>query len=153
MSSRKSKWWEDLINYESLIGQEIISSQDLCEWLITELSKLRYSYIDKKEKSWNAEESQYEEDPKEIDLLQEEILYQIKQNKEQLSFEFIFEELTKLGWAPCLMYDDNGHFAISADGFQTVVDNETDDVSMSVFIEKDNWKNSIREALYYFLDK
>lgn len=147
------KWWEDLINYESLIGQELVTSQDLCECLIIELSKLRYSYIDKRENSWNEETFKYEEDPKEIDLLQEEILCQIKQNKEQLSFEFIFEELTKLGWAPCLMYDDNGHFAVTADGFQTVVDGETADISMAVFIEKDDWKDSIREALYYFLDK
>jgi hypothetical protein len=96
---------------------------------------------------------EYDYDPIEIDQLAEQILKAIKDNKENLTFEFIFEELTKIGWAPCLLYDDNGRFAISGDGFQTVPEDSPADISMMCFVEKDYWKDSIREALYYFLDK
>jgi len=90
--------------------------------------------------------------PKEIDVLSDQILDCIKKWRYALSFEFIIEELTELGWAPCLLYDDDGHFAISGEGMQTVNFNGPADCELSHFIKKDEWQESIREALNYFLD-
>jgi len=92
------------------------------------------------------------EQEKEIDDLEEQILNLINQDKDSLPIDFIIEELTKLGWAPSLLYDDNGHFAVTADGYQTITEG-TSDVTIMCFIPKDYWKDSIREALNYFLDK
>jgi hypothetical protein len=51
-----------------------------------------------------------------------------------------------LGWA----HDDDGHFAITDDGFQTINQGKNDQ-QLIHFIEKDMWKNSLREALDYYL--
>ena len=119
---------------------------------IEKLSNLRYSYIDKVEKSWNPKTEDYDiKYDNEIDDLSNQIIYLIKQHKHLLTFEFIIEQLTKLGGAPCLLYDDNGHFAISSGGLQTI-SSEISDTAFYNFVEKDYWKNNIREALYYFLD-
>ena len=120
---------------------------------ITKISNLRYKYIDEQEKSFDSSLEEYNIDnDKIIDELSNEIFLLIKKHKEVLSFEFIFEELTKLGFGICLLYDDNGHFAISTDGYQTISENVSD-ITMYNFIEKEDWKNNIREALYLFLDK
>jgi hypothetical protein len=56
-----------------------------------------------------------------------------------------------LGDAPNLLYDDNGHWSITSDGFQSVV-TVPSDVETHFFIEKEKWKNTIREALDFYLD-
>ena len=119
---------------------------------ILSLSKIRYEFIDKQNKSWNETTEDYMYNPEEIDELAGKILRNILEYRDKLSFEFIFEELTNIGWAPCLLYDDNGNFAISGDGMQSI-SLEPEDTEMYLFVKKEAWKSSIREALNYYLDK
>ena len=86
-----------------------------------------------------------------VDEITNTILDLIKEHRDLLCLEFILEELTKLGWCPNLIYDDNGHFAISCDSYGQV-NEEVDDMTTTVFASKDHWKPTIREALNYFLD-
>jgi hypothetical protein len=121
--------------------------------IITKLSNLRDSYLKLKEESWNETEQFYIYNPSEINTLGDEILLNLLKYRNDLPFEFIFEELTKLGHAPNLLYNDNGKFAITGNGFQSVVTgDEVEDVEMQFFIEKDYWKKTIREALNHYLD-
>jgi len=119
---------------------------------IERLSNRRYEYIEERENSWEEEAGHYsvEENP-DIDVLATLILEKLKEWRKNLTFEFIFEELTKLGQAPCLLYDDNGHFAISGDGFCSISE-EVQDWAGEVFVKKDQWRKTIREALDYYLD-
>jgi len=119
--------------------------------IVEEISKKRYKLIQEMEASWDEELLEYKIDKNsEIDQLEEYILGHLKNGKYNLPFDFIIEELTKLGWAPCILYDDNGHFAISSDGVQSIsVDKQ--DQELTHFIEKDMWKDSLREALDYYL--
>lgn len=123
------------------------------EITIKNLSDKRQDLFNKYNESYDEEISEHtEEYPKEIDELGDEILGRIKLWKNSLSVEFILEELSKLGYATCLLYDDEGHWAISTDGVQTVVIGDPVDVSMNNFVEKDMWKDTIREAINYYLD-
>lgn len=123
------------------------------KYQIESLSNLRYNYLDEYYTSWNEETNEYGEDePKEIDELSNQILDSIKKWRNELSFEFIIEELTKLGWAPSLLYDDNGHFSIMSDGVQSVAKIDKEDMELIYFVKKDKWKDSIREALNDYLD-
>jgi len=121
--------------------------------LIENLSNERYEYIKVWQESWNEEAGHYtsEENPK-IDELSDQILDLIKTGKWDLSFEFIIEELTKLGWAPCLLYDDDGHFAITGGGMQSIGTENSNDIALIHWIPAEEWKDSIREALDYYLE-
>ena len=46
-----------------------------------------------------------------------------------------------------LISDDMGHWAVSGDGFQTLSNLPPDDVETTFFIEKKQWKKSLREAI------
>ena len=47
-----------------------------------------------------------------------------------------------------LISDDNGHWACVCDGFQNCpMDDEICDIQSVFWIEKQHWKNSIREAI------
>ena len=120
---------------------------------IDNLSKRRYELNDKYQASWDEEAEDYQNEyPEEIDTLSDQILDCIKKWRYALPFEFILEELTRLGWAPCLLYDDNGNFAISGEGMQSISIEGKDDCHLSHFVEKDMWQDSIRKALDYYLD-
>lgn len=87
-----------------------------------------------------------------IDNLTTQILDLIKPNIDKLDFDFIMEQLSHLGWCPNLLYDDNGHWAVSADGYQNVVSGDVpEDIETHFYIEAEDWKNSPKEALYKFL--
>jgi len=121
---------------------------------IDNLSKKRYEYFAMDFPDWDLDKEAElcpPEIQKKIDDLADQILDCIKRWRNSLPFEFILEELTRLGWAPCLLYDDNGNFAISGDGMQSISE-EADDQELFHFIKKDMWKETIREALNYYLD-
>ena len=119
---------------------------------IENISLKRYELIRTKEDSYDEEKEDYTiEESEEVGKLGDQIWDCLKNWRYSLSFEFIFEEITKLGGAPCLLYDDNGHFAISGEGMQSL-SFEPADTEMIHFIKKDLWKDSIREALNYYLD-
>jgi len=117
---------------------------------IIELNKHRFKLIEKINNDAISKKIE-EELNKEIDKLGEEIINIIKQFSDDLEFEFIMEELSHLGQCPCLLNDDNGHWAISSDGYQTVVTGEPQDVETHFFVEAKQWKNTSREALIQYL--
>ena len=126
------------------------------EKYINDLSVERYKFIKIREESWDEKELKYIYEPPEIDSLGDEILYKINQWRDDLRFEFIIEELTKLGQAPNLLYDDDGRFAITGEGFQNVntsENNENVDMFFEFIVTAECWKETIREALYYYLDE
>lgn len=116
---------------------------------ILELQKLRSELLNKQDEEV---EDMIENYDKSIDSLMEQILGLIKPNINKLDFDFIMEQLSHLGWCPNLLYDDNGHWAVSSDGYQNVVyGDKPEDVETHFYIEAEDWKNSPKEALYKFL--
>lgn len=90
-----------------------------------------------------------------IDKYANDILNIIKEDFHNLSFDFIFEQLSYLGHAPNLLYDDNGHWVVTSDGFQSINSEDSpQDVELFFFIEAKYWKDSPMEALksYIFED-
>lgn len=119
--------------------------------LINKLSYKRQELWKQYEDSWVEIAQKYDmEEPKDIDILGEEILLLLQQNFDSLPVDFIIEELTKLGQAPSLIYDDNGHFAITSDGYSSICD-EPQDAQVFCFVSKSQWKPTIREALKYYM--
>ena len=119
---------------------------------ISALSKERYVYLDEYENSWDKFKEEYSiEENHRIDELSKIIYHMLKINQSELSFEFIIEELTKLGDAPCLLYDDNGHFVINGEGMQSI-NTEVSDSVITHFVDKKDWKPTIREALEDYLN-
>jgi hypothetical protein len=111
---------------------------------ILNLDKVRYELIDQEETP---------ENDKKIDEYADKILALINEGKDQLKFEFIFEQLTRLGQAPCLLYDDDGHFAMLDEGFCTAVSEGPIDWDGVFSIKKEDWANTIREALEKYLKR
>lgn len=133
----------------------MVRNRSVEEIHIENLSKKRYEYFGMEFPDWDFEKEDTLHPPEienEIDKLADEILKYLKVWRRALPFEFIFEELTKLGWAPCLLYDDNGNFAISDEGMQSISE-DPNDQELFHFIKKDQWKPTIREALDYYLDE
>jgi len=93
------------------------------------------------------------EDDTVVDQLAKEILTKIYDNRDNLAVDFILESLTHLGWAPCLIYDDNGHWAISEDGVSSVSMKENDDTYISHHSEQSDFRDTIREAVNHYLNK
>ncbi len=118
---------------------------------IKELSNRRQELWKQFQDSWVEEAQKYNmEEPKEIDILGDEILTLLQLNHKELPVDFIIEELTKLGQAPSLVYDDNGHFAVTGDGYSTIND-EPQDANIYCFVRKSQWKPTIREALEHYM--
>lgn len=90
--------------------------------------------------------------PVEVDTLGREIREEIIEKQDILPVDFMIESLTKLGEAPNILYDDNGNFAITGTGFQSVSE-YVSDVTMSFFVLKEQWFKTIREALKYYLSE
>ena len=58
------------------------------------------------------------------------------------------EHIEREGASPALLNDDNGHWAITCDGTQSLPDSEEPaDIWTSFVVEKGQWHNSIREAI------
>lgn len=73
-----------------------------------------------------------------------------------ITFIEAMEELAEKGYCPNLLNDDNGHWAVAFDGYQTVPtmsDDGRDDIQSSFYVEKDYWFKSIEEALIYSLNQ
>lgn len=108
--------------------------------------------------SWDDDKSEYiMEEPFQIDHLADKIKESILKHRDELAVDFIIESLTYLGDAPQVIYDDNGHFAISGSGMSPVPMTESgvfeDTESFTAFVEPEQWKDTIREALNHYLDE
>lgn len=58
------------------------------------------------------------------------------------------EKMTKEGACPGIIFDDNGHWAVSFDGTQNVPGSyEAEYVFTTFEVEADKWRSSIREAI------
>jgi len=128
---------------------------DCTKFFITDVVKLRQQLFKDHEDTWDEKKEDYtKEKPKEIDELAVIIEEFIKENLYYLDVDFVLESLTKLGQAPNLLYDDNGHFACTGCGFQSVPEDldEPGDIKSSFFVEKKEWKNTIREAIAHYLE-
>ena len=96
--------------------------------------------------------SRNENDP-DVDTIRDEILDEIKVNFNSYEVDFILETITRFGSAPNLVYDDNGMFAITDNGYQPVVTgDELIEGPLTVFVEASQWKKTIREALLHYLN-
>jgi hypothetical protein len=94
------------------------------------------------------------EEVKKIDTNAVEIRYLILKHFDLLEFDYILIQLTRIGDAPNLLYDDNGHFAVECEGVQTVPDlDDVIDIETSFFVEKHKWKSTPREALLDYLQR
>ena len=70
------------------------------------------------------------------------------------SCEEALEALAKEGFCPNLLNDDNGHWALVFDGFQSVpFGDDPEDISTTFFVFKDQWKDTVREAIIYSLEQ
>lgn len=123
---------------------------------IQELIQKRYSIYKSYQESWCDKKLKYTTpEPKEIDGLAEDIVKSIKKNFSDLPVDFIIESLTHLGYAPNVVYDDNGHFAVSGGIFSPIPTTESgifdDDISIDTFVEPSQWFDNIREALSDYL--
>ncbi len=87
--------------------------------------------------------------------ISEKIYRELYKGRNKLPADYILETLSDLGIAPCLVNDDNGHFALSDEGIQSLPRNfkYRDDIDMKLFIKKKYWKNSVREAISYYLEE
>ena len=73
---------------------------------------------------------------------------------ESISCATVLQTLSHHGYCPALLNDDNGHWAVTFDGFQAVPNgDDPDDIETTFFVEAADWKDSIREALIHALEK
>ena len=121
--------------------------------MIIQLNNKRQEYLLLMDNSYNEETMKYGYEPVEIDQLSNEIYSLIKDNQTVLDIDFIIEKLSYLGYALNILYDDNGHFAVTSDGFQTLpMSDEPCDINMSFIVTKEEWFDTIREALNKYLE-
>jgi len=95
-----------------------------------------------------------EDEPNQIDVLGDSIFKMIKNHHANLDVDFIIETLTKLGHAPNIIYDDDGRFAVSGNGFMAIHDGDMpyEHTIITIEIEKGQWFDNIREALIHYIN-
>lgn len=123
---------------------------------ILKLIEQRQGFWKTYQDSWSYEKSDYTiPEPKEIDELAKEILSGIDTHKDELPVDFILESLTMLGEAPQVVYDDNGHFAITGDGVASVPMTDSGKFEktecFTAYVEPEMWHDTIRGALNHYL--
>lgn len=70
-----------------------------------------------------------------------------------LTLDGAFQALSNIGYCPNLLNDDNGHWAVSFQGFQNAPLSEgPTDITTTLFVKKDGWQNTIHDALVYALN-
>lgn len=121
--------------------------------VIEKISEERYKFQQDEDKSWDEKTNKNKIDHGEIiDRLGKAISKHIKNHFDDLEFDFIFDELTKLGDAPSLIYDDNGHFAISSIGIQSVsCEDFPADFEATMFIKAKDFRDTPKEALKAYI--
>jgi hypothetical protein len=64
-----------------------------------------------------------------------------------------WERLTHLGYAPQLIYDDNGNFAVGDEGFGPVRTEDDESFSFNLFGEPDWFKPTPKEAWDNYIER
>jgi hypothetical protein len=152
----RNNWFKDMwVELDGLAGYYkgiIYPNKNYIEHLVKERQSYWKLYQDSYDKSIGEFGDYTIPEPKEIDILGDRIYKMIKVKADQLPFDFIIETLTHLGQAPNLLYDDNGHFCVTGECYQSVSSvNEAVDTEINVFISKHKWKNNIKDALKDYL--
>lgn len=88
---------------------------------------------------------------KRIDEIKKQIQDEIIANYYYYPVDFILETWTRFGASPNLVYDDDGLFAISNIGYPAVYGKQKMEGEIIVLIKKNQWKESIREALKIYI--
>ncbi|MBS3146773.1 hypothetical protein J4471_03695 [Candidatus Woesearchaeota archaeon] len=86
-----------------------------------------------------------------VEDLTQKILQLLQKHQPNLHVDYVIESLTKLGFAPNILYDDNGHFAIVESYLQSLSNKSPENQYLAFQIQKDDWKNSIRTALTSYI--
>ena len=88
-----------------------------------------------------------------VDALAGRIEHLLSANFDNLPFEFILHQLSRLGMSINVLNDDNGHWAVTADGYQSVAyGDEPVDVDSHFWVGARHWKPTLREALKFFIE-
>jgi len=91
-------------------------------------------------------------DEKKIDEYAAKINELLKKHIDELDPEFILEAVTHLGCWPQLIYDDDGHWAVSEEGISNVIDVTKDTYQQTTTVSDTNsWKGNIRDAVKYYI--
>lgn len=61
--------------------------------------------------------------------------------------------VTSLGFSPCIIYDDDGSFAVADEGFTTIRMSDEDDFKADLFGEASWFKPTPREAWESYLSR
>jgi hypothetical protein len=89
-----------------------------------------------------------------IDKNAKVIIKTLSKHHSSLNCDFMLETLDKLGFAPSLISNDDGRWAVLVEGIQNMnAHEEPIDMIIECFIDKGYWKNNIRDAIIYFLEK
>jgi hypothetical protein len=83
-----------------------------------------------------------------------QIKKEIRENFDNYEVDFILETWTEFGYAPNLIYDDNGMFAVVETAFAPAVYGANKiDGSIVLLVKKKHWKPTIRKALWKYIKK
>jgi hypothetical protein len=92
-------------------------------------------------------------DPR-ADEIENQIMSVLMNSFDKFEVDFILETLIRFGKSPNVIYDDNGLFAVTGCGFQPVVTGKQKiEGAITVFVEKKQWKKTVREALRHYMFK
>lgn len=57
--------------------------------------------------------------------------------------------LVEKGYCPALVFDDNGHWALTMEGIQTMTGSDDPvDVNMTMHVQADQWRDTIPDAVH-----
>ena len=62
------------------------------------------------------------------------------------------EAVTHKGYCPSVIFDDNGHWAVSFSGAQNIYSSPFD-TAKTIYVRDYEWKNTIREAILAVMKK
>lgn len=88
-----------------------------------------------------------------VDVLAKRIHELLTQNVDTLPFDFMLNQLSRLGFPIAVLNDDNGNWAVVADGYQSATfGDDAMDVDTHFWVSARHWKPTLREALKFFLE-
>jgi len=76
----------------------------------------------------------------------------LKKSVDRLPVDEILHDLANIGFAPSIIYDDNGNWAVISSEFSLVRMKDTDDYTTTIFIKAEEFKPTIREAIKKYIN-
>jgi len=91
-------------------------------------------------------------DEKKVDEYAVKINEHLKQYIDELDPDFVLDSVTHLGCWPQLIYDDDGHWAVSEEGISNVIDTTKETYQQTTTVsDNKSWKDNIRDAVKYYI--